>query len=172
MFGLFKKKNTQVAEPKSYEEIRADRLKFQSDNLKLIARVGVLEKNIKDLKEDNQVLEDQKGSLENEIDAKDNEIDNLKDKIAALEERLADAKQDKNEKKVTYASARKVMTKAKLKDMRKALEAVPAGANGFSGSVTVYDKKKKTLKNVKLESKQQALDIVTQAEKGNVDIVL
>ncbi|CAM6004842.1 unnamed protein product [Sphagnum balticum] len=66
----------------------------------------------------------------------------------------------------------RLLQKQKLKQLRNALESAPTGASGFGGSCSVYDKKTKRVSLVEFKSKQDALDILDRAEKGNVDIII
>jgi hypothetical protein len=139
---------------KSESEIVA---KYRKDNEALMARVASLEIVSQELKE---TLVTEGAELAKE-----------KCRNAELAARVEELESD-NSKAVTYASGRKVMTKAKLKSLRAQLEAVPEGASGFGGSVSVYNKKTKRLSIVELKSKAQALELVSKAEKGNVDIIV
>ena len=108
------------------------------------------------------------------IQKRDEEILELRAQIEDLNERLVekDKKEEENDALVVkYANARNSLNKVKLKQLRKELEAAPNGA-GFGGSAMVYDKKTKRLTTVQLTSKAQALELVSKAEKGNVDIVI
>lgn len=73
---------------------------------------------------------------------------------------------------VKYVSARKTLTKTRLKDLRARLEAVPANVAGFGGSVSLYDKKTKRVSVVQFSSKADAMAILERAEKGNVEIIM
>ena len=146
MFGLFKKKTES-------EEVA----KYKADNVKLLSRISTLESKLKSSEER------AKQHHENHQDA-ERKLEEAEATIARLEK--------DDSQKVTYATARKTMTKDKLKKMRQSLEAIPSGATGFGGSVSVYDKKTKRLSVVQLKSKTEALEIVAKAEKGHVDIVI
>lgn len=131
--------------------------KYKEDNTKLMSRIAYLEAQLKDEKMLNK-------ESTNKLRVFITEVANLKTELEEL-------KSDKSQK-VTYVKARKVMNKEKLRQMRAALEAVPSNANGFSGTVSVYDKKARSLSVVELKSRDQALEILRSAEKGHVDIVL
>ncbi len=153
----------QTCDERSREQER-EIAKFKADALTLAARVGVLENQLKEANESTQrSAEFHKRAIE--------ERDVARDRVEELETRLKEADESDDGVKVSFASARKSLTKAKLKQLREALEAAPDGA-GFGGSVSVYDKKTKRLQLVQLTSKVQALEILSKAEKGNVDIVI
>lgn len=138
--------------------------KYKKDNLTLMGKVSALEESLAKHKKDLAYERENTDRLDLCCNEK-----NLA--IQALEEKVKDLESDSS-KKVTYANARKALTKAKLKQLRDKLEAVPGGATGFGGSVSVYDKKTKRLAVVQLTSKEQALEILSRAEKGHVDIVI
>jgi preprotein translocase subunit SecD len=144
--------------------LKAELEKYKTDNVTLISRVGVLESSLAQEKDQTAVYF--RGYEEGK-----KKISELEDTVSSLQGQV-EVFENADSKKVTYASARKVLTKAKLKQLRESLEAVPAGANGFSGSCSVYDKKTKRLSVIQLTSKEQALEILSRAEKGHVDIVL
>lgn len=137
---------------------------YKQDNLKLMGQVSSLSSALADCKEELEEAHEEKEGVQRQLTAAQETIEKLDERIKELE--------NDGSVKVTYAQARKTLTKAKLKAMRDRLEAVPAGAQGFQGSVSVYDKKTKRLSVVQLTSKDQALEILSRAEKGNVDIVI
>lgn len=148
--------------------------------------IANLETESENLRKDNVVLvgkvatlQDQNKSLTQEIASFDKDLNSLRqqltdkeDRIQELEKRLEEADEKADGTPVKYASARKTLTKAKLKQLRESVEKVPAGATGFGGTVSVYDKKTKRVSLVEFKSKQDALDILDKAEKGNVDIIM
>jgi chromosome segregation ATPase len=152
--------------------LKAEAEAQRSDNTKLIARVGVLDNQVTELRKDLASSDAKVESLDELLGERDETITDLNERIAELEKRLSEADEKADGTPVKYASARKTMTKAKLAQLRKSLEDVPEGARGFGGSVTVYDKKTKRLSVVQLTSKEQALEVLGRAEKGNVEIVL
>jgi chromosome segregation ATPase len=152
MFGWFKKSEN--------EEIK----KYQKDNVTLMTKISELQAAL--TREVQSTV-----SFNKQLAFAEEQIKDGNKKIEELEKQLAELQAEKS-KKVTYAQARKALTKAKLKALRQSLENIPSGAQGFSGSVSVYDKKTKKLSVIELKSKEQALEILSKAEKGNVDIVI
>lgn len=176
MFGFGKKKALEETASKGYHScvdtcerdmanLEAEVENLKKDNQTLMGRVASLEVFNKELKRDLESADAKVESLNDNLTAKDEEI-------AQLEERLEEADQKADGTPVKYASARKALTKAKLKQLRDRLESVPSGASGFGGSCSVYDKKTKRLSLVEFKSKEDALAIVEKAEKGNVDIIM
>lgn len=179
MFGFGKKKQEEVkpAEAskgyhtcvdsceKDIENLETEIQLQKKDNLTLMGRVSSLETGNVELKKDLVSADSKVKSLQEELEAKE-------ERISELEERLKEADEKADGTPVKYASARKALTKAKLKQLRNALESAPAGAGGFGGSCSVYDKKTKRVSLVEFKSKQDALDILDRAEKGNVDIIM
>lgn len=149
MFNLFKKKGLvdPTVELKKQHSLKVDTLEAQ-------------------LKNRNDVIK----LRDEEIQALNKKLTDTEEEIASLKKELEEFKND-NGKKVTYANARKVMNKAKLKEMKSALEKVPDGAT-FGATVSVYNKKTKKLTTVNPSSKQEALDLIKKAQKGQIDIVL
>ena len=147
------------------ENLETECENLRKDNTTLMGRVSTLEVANKELKE-------QEKTSSYSLDQKDKLVTELEDRIKELEQRLEEADEKADGTPVKYASARKTLTQAKLKQLRKALEAAPAGAQGFGGSCSVYDKKTKRVSLVEFKSKQDALDLLSKAEKGNVDIIM
>lgn len=138
---------------------------LKSDNLTLISKVGVLESQNRSLKDERDTFDAELTKLEREASDKD-------ERVEELEARLKEADERADGTPVKYASARKSLSKAKLASLRKALEAAPAGAAGFGGSCSVYDKKTKRVSLVEFKSKAEALDLLDKADKGNVEIIM
>jgi len=138
---------------------------LKKDNATLMGRMATVEVANKDLKAENE-------RLSSEVADKEQERREAQERIAELEQRLQEADERADGTPVKYASARKTLTKAKLAQLRKSLEAVPDGAQGFGGSVSVYDKKTKRVSLVEFKSKADALAVLEKAEKGNVDIIM
>lgn len=136
----------------------------KKDNLTLISKVGVLEAQNSNFKQDLATAKEEIKSLRDEVDGKN-------ERIEELETRLSEADEKSDGTPVKYASARKALTKAKLASLRKALEAAPS-SQGFGGSCSVYNKKTKRVSLVEFKSKADALDILDKAEKGHVDIIM
>ena len=145
--------------------LKEENAKLKQDNLNLMGRYSTEQKACVDRGRQLDKVEAERDAAKAEVTKLVKENDELSDRVEELES-------DEKGTKVTYASARKIMTKAKLKDLRAQLEAVPRGANGFHASVSVYDKRTKRLKVVELKSKEEALELVGRAEKGNVEIVI
>jgi chromosome segregation ATPase len=150
---------------KDIENLETESENLRKDNLVLIQKVGTLESANKDLK---AKLEDSETNLEGVR----GQLQERDDRIKELEQRLEEADEKADGTPVKYASARKALTKAKLAQLRKALQAAPAGAAGFGGSCSVYNKKTKRVSLVEFKSKADALDVLSQAEKGHVDIIM
>lgn len=150
----------------------SDKDKYKADNIKLLSEVAVLQTQLKNEKDQTAIYLKGYESKKKEVLNLEKEAEVLNKQIEELEARVEELESDDNGKKVTFASARKSMSKAKLKALREQLESVPAGATGFGGSVSVYDKKTKRLKVVELKSKAEALELVSRAEKGNVEIII
>jgi predicted RNase H-like nuclease (RuvC/YqgF family) len=150
---------------KDMENLETECENLRKDNLVLIGKVGSLEAA-------NKELRDKTGSLEDERDELKRDLSEREERINELEKRLEEADAKADGTPVKYASARKALTKAKLAQLRKQLENVPSGAGGFGGSCSVYDKKTKRVSLVEFKSKDDALDLLTRAEKGNVDIIM
>jgi predicted RNase H-like nuclease (RuvC/YqgF family) len=179
MFGFGKKKQEEVkpAEAskgyhscvdsceKDIENLETECENLRKDNLTLISRVTQLQAS-------NKELNTERDTFGKELDEQAKTISEKNERIEELEERLKEADLKADGTPVKYASARKALTKAKLKQLRNALESAPAGAGGFGGSCSVYDKKTKRVSLVEFKSKQDALDILDRAEKGNVDIIM
>lgn len=177
MFGIGKKKEVatenkdltklvaRLEEALKISESKAELESLRKDNTTLIARVGVLESANKELKED---LSDKSKDL--------TKIEQLladsREREEELESRLKEADEQAAGTPVNYASARKALTKAKLKQLRTALEAAPNSASGFGGSCSIYDKKTKRVSLVEFKSKSHALEVLEKAEKGHVDIIM
>lgn len=142
--------------------LKREMAQYKADNLTLMGKVASLQSALDFRTKERDEESKDSDRLENELSIAKETISELQEKLEELE----------GSTKVTYASARKVLTKAKLKQLRESLEKVPDSANGFSGSCSVYDNKTKRLSVVQLTSKAQALEIVSRAEKGHVDIVL
>lgn len=138
---------------------------LKKDNTTLMGRVSTAEVANTELRRDLESADDKAKRLAEESEAKD-------ERIAELEKRLEEADEKADGTPVKYASARKTLSKAKLKQLRQSLEAVPDGANGFGGSCSIYDKKTKRVSLVEFKSKSEALAIVEKAEKGNVEIIM
>lgn len=138
---------------------------LRKDNLTLIGKVTTLQTGQKDDETTIAHLTETVDNLKADVETKD-------ERILELEKRLEEADERAEGTPVKYASARKALTKAKLKQLRAQLEAIPSGASGFGGSCSVYDKKTKRVSLVEFKSKDDALKIVEKAEKGNVDIIM
>lgn len=137
---------------------------LRRDNEVLIAKLASLQVNEKKGQEASDASLKQILELSKQVEERD-------ERIAELEQRLVEADEKADGTPVKYASARKALTKAKLKQLRTALEAAPNGA-GFGGSCSVYDKKTKRVSLVEFKSKADALAILDKADKGNVDIIM
>lgn len=178
LFGK-KEEKTQAAQPevskgyhscvdtceKDIENLETECENLRKDNLTLMGKVSSLEVA-------NKSLKDEVASLDKDVKTLRDESSEKEDRIKELEARLEEADQRTEGTPVKYASARKALTKSKLSALRKSLEAVPSGAQGFGGSCSVYDKKTKRLSLVEFKSKEEALELVAKAEKGHVDIVM
>lgn len=178
MFGFGKKKKVESVESqasKGYHscvntcEKDIENLDLECDNLRkdngvLAGKLSTLQVSAKDHETTVTGLEDKVANLESQLSDRD-------ELISELEKRLEDADEKADGTPVKYASARKALTKAKLKQLREALKAAPDHA-GFGGSCSVYDKKTKRLSLVEFKSKADALAVLERAEKGHVDIIL
>ncbi len=138
---------------------------LRKDNEILIGKHSTLQVSCKDLEKENESLK----AKARELDAA---LTESSERTQELEKRLEEADERAEGTPVKYASARKALSKAKLKQLRESLEAVPAGASGFGGSVSVYDKKTKRVSLVTFKSKADALAILDKADKGHVDIIM
>lgn len=150
---------------KDIDNLETECENLRKDNLTLMGRVSSLEAGSKSTK-------DELEKANREVDSQRELLAEKNERISELEERLKDADEKAEGTPVKYASARKALTKAKLKQLRTALEASPAGAQGFGGSCSVYDKKTKRVSLVEFKSKADALELLDKAEKGNVDIIM
>lgn len=150
-------------------ETEADALR--KDNEILIGKLSASQVSGKQLQDNAKQDAEDKEYLGKRLSEKDTTIVELEDRIKELELRLEEADEKADGTPVKYASARKALTKAKLSQLRKALEAAPNG-QGFGGSCSVYDKKTKRVSLVEFKSKADALDLLDKAEKGNVDIIM
>lgn len=149
---------------KDIENLETECENLRKDNLVLIGKVT-------NLQSQNKALEENKTNLSAGVEEFQKTIGDRDERIAELEKRLEEADEKADGTPVKFASARKVLTKAKLAQLRKALESAPNG-QGFGGSCSVYDKKTKRLSLVEFKNKQDALDVLSKAEKGHVDIVM
>jgi chromosome segregation ATPase len=147
------------------ENLETECENLRKDNLVLIGKVTSSQASSKEKEEDCK-------KLSAEVIEKAATIISLNERIEELEKRLEEADERADGTPVKYASARKTMTKAKLKQLRERLEAVPANAGGFGGSVSIYDKKTKRVSVVEFKSKADAIAILEKAEKGNVEIIM
>lgn len=150
---------------KDIENLETECENLRKDNLVLISKVTQLQAQEKKGQEASTSSLKRIAELSKEVEDKD-------ERIEELEQRLKDADEKADGTPVKYASARKALTKAKLSQLRKQLESVPSGAGGFGGSCSVYDKKTKRVSLVEFKTKQEALDLLSRAEKGNVDIIM
>ncbi len=150
---------------KDIDNLETECENLRKDNLILIAKVNTLQQQ-------NKSLNEERDTFGKELDEQATKLGDYNERIKELEERLAEADEKADGTPVKYASARKALTKAKLKQLRSQLESVPSGANGFGGSCSVYDKKTKRVSLVEFKNKQEALDLLSKAEKGNVDIIM
>jgi chromosome segregation ATPase len=150
---------------KDIDNLETECENLRKDNLILIGKVTALQTREKKLQDDVSEMTQVANENFDKVKEKD-------ERISELEQRLQEADEKADGTPVKYASARKTLTKAKLKQLRDRLEAVPSGATGFGGSCSVYDKKTKRLSVVEFKSKDEALALVDRAEKGYVDIVM
>lgn len=134
------------------------------------SKVRELENEIDELRHSLSKVGEEKDAERIKVRATEKLLNQANDMIEELQQTVKSL-ESKTSKKVTYASARKSLNKTKMKELKAALEKVPAGAS-FGGSVSVYDKKTKSLKVVELKSKEEALKILKQAENGTLDIVM
>ena len=150
---------------KDIENLETEAENLRKDNLVLIGKVTTLQAQEQKGQAASTASIKQIGELSKQVADRD-------ERIKELEDRLAEADEKADGTPVKYASARKALTKAKLAQLRKALQAAPAGAAGFGGSCSVYNKKTKRVSLVEFKSKADALDLLDQAEKGHVDIIM
>ena len=73
---------------------------------------------------------------------------------------------------VDSPKAKELLSKLKLSELRKALEEVPDGAQGFGGSTLTYNHQTKKMKLETFKSKSAAIRIIENAEEGLISIVM
>ncbi len=121
-------------------------------------QIEELETQVKDLKKSASAALDKVASLETKLEKVTKERDE------------AVASQKEGGKKISDKKIVTELKKKSLSELKKALEKVPSGSR-LGGTAVTYNKKSKKVVPVELTSKEQALDLIKQAEKGTISIV-
>jgi len=107
--------------------------------------------------------------LSKEIDKLEDENDRLTAKNAQEAQKSPKESKMKLSYKVGYIEAKRRLKKRSLAQLRAALEAVPNNAGGFGGTAIVYRDKK--VEAINFKSKNEALQLVKDAEEGKLHLV-